>query len=76
MKNAMYILAVFSGLVLASSVTASQVPFKAVVGQDVFQAAEPGQVTMNGFLAERMRVNRQGRLKKHIKEELQMAEDN
>ena len=73
MKNGMYILAVFSGLVLASSVAASEVPFKAVVGQDVFQAAEPGQVTMNGFLAERMRVNRQGRLKKHIKEEQLLA---
>ena len=52
-----------------SSTSASRVPLKVVAGQDVYRAAEPGQVTMSGFLGERMRVNREGRLKKHITEE-------
>jgi len=41
---------------------------KVAVGQDVYQPAEPGQVTMKGFLGNRMDVNRERRLKKHITE--------
>lgn len=46
---------------------------KVAVGQDVYQPAEPGQVTLEGFLGGRMCVNREGRLKKHITEEQLLA---
>ncbi len=58
---------------LLSSPLASRVPLKVAVGQDVYRAAVPGQVTMKGLLGGRMDVNREGRLKKHITEEMLLA---
>ncbi|MCD6288794.1 MAG: glycoside hydrolase family 127 protein [Candidatus Hydrogenedentes bacterium] len=49
---------------------AARVPRKVVVGQDVYQAPEPGQVSMKGFLGNRMDINREARLKKHITEDM------
>jgi len=52
---------------------AARVPKKVVVGQDVYKAPEPGQVTMEGFLGNRMDVNRESRLKRHITEDMLLA---
>jgi len=64
---------VLIGMVTTGIAFAFKVPFKVTLGQDVYQPAEPGQVTLNGFLGGRMDVNRDGRLLKHITEEQLLA---
>ncbi|MBL7154216.1 MAG: glycoside hydrolase family 127 protein [Phycisphaerae bacterium] len=73
MRNRIYESAVVICLVLLSLAAVSKASLQAVVGKDVYQAAEPGQVIMKGYLGERMRVNREGRLKKHITEKQLLA---
>jgi len=46
---------------------AAKVPTKVAVGRDVYDAAEPGQVSMQCFLGNRMEANVEGRLKRHVK---------
>jgi len=48
---------------------AAREPKKVVVGQDVYKAPEPGQVSMNGLLGNRMDISREGRLKSHLYQE-------
>ena len=73
MKKRIYKSAVVICLVLLSLAAVSKTPLKAVAGKDVYQAAKPGQVIMKGYLGERMRVNREGRMKKHITEKQLLA---
>jgi DUF1680 family protein len=56
-------------MLLLHSTLAERVPKKVVVGQDVYKAPEPGQVSMDGFLGNRMEISREGRLKNHIYQE-------
>jgi DUF1680 family protein len=73
MNTKLYLLAVLIPLLSLHSALAARVPRKAVAGQDVYKAPEPGQVSMKGFLGNRMEVNREGRLKKHITEDMLLA---
>ena len=74
MNAKFYLLIVLIPLLWFQSNLAARVPKKVVVGQDVLKAPEPEQVSMDGFLGNRMEINREGRLKKHIyQEELLLA---
>ncbi len=48
MSTKLYLLTVLIGLVTLHLALAARVPKKVVVGQDVYKAPEPGQVTMKG----------------------------
>ena len=39
---------------------------KVIIEQDIYQAPEPGQISMNGLLGNRMDIRRGGRLKSHL----------
>ncbi len=73
MNAKFYLLTVLIPLLSLHSGLAARVPRKAVVGEDVYKAPEPGQVSMEGFLGNRMDVNREGRLKRHITEDMLLA---
>ncbi len=73
MNTKVYLLTVVIGLLSVHLAPAARVPKKAVAGQDVYKAPEPGQVTMKGFLGNRMDVNREGRLRRHITEDMLLA---
>jgi len=73
MSAKLYLLTVLIGLLSLNSALAERVPTKVVVGQDVYKAPEPGQVSMEGFLGNRMDVNSEGRLKRHITEDMLLA---
>ncbi|MHC4130398.1 MAG: beta-L-arabinofuranosidase domain-containing protein [Planctomycetota bacterium] len=70
MNTRLYLLTVLICLVTVHSALAARVEKKVVVKQDVYEAPEPGQVSMEGFLGNRMEVNRESRLKRHIKEDV------
>lgn len=65
-----YLLAILISMLALNSAQASRVPRKAVAAEDVYTASEPGQVTMEGFLGDRIEVNRIGRLRRHITEDM------
>ena len=74
MNAKIYLLTVLFPLFLLQFTLAQRVPKKVVVGQDVYRAPEPGQVSMNGLLGNRIDINRDGRLKNHIyKEDMLLA---
>ncbi|MHC5074336.1 MAG: glycoside hydrolase family 127 protein, partial [Planctomycetota bacterium] len=70
MNTKLFLLTVLIGLVTLHSTAAERVPTKIVVKQDIYKVPEPGQVSMKGFLGNRMDVNREGRLKSHITEDM------
>jgi len=69
MNAKFYLLTVLIPLLSLHSTLAARVPEKVVVGQDVYKAPEPGQVSMEGFLGNRMEISREGRLKRHTYQE-------
>lgn len=73
MNTKLYLLTVLIPLLSLHSALAARVPRKVVAGQDVYKAPEPGQVSMEGFLGHRMGVNREGRLRRHITEDMLLA---
>jgi len=73
MNTKLYLLTVLIPLLSLHSALAARFPEKVVVGQDVYKAPEPGQVSMEGFLGNRMEINREGRLKRHITEDMLLA---
>jgi hypothetical protein len=60
-----YLLTVLIPLLSLHVTWAARVPKKVVVGQDVYKAPEPGQVSMAGFLGNRMEISREGRQTAH-----------
>jgi DUF1680 family protein len=60
-----YPLTILITLLSLNSAVAERVPTSVVVGQDVYRATDPGQVSMEGFLGNRMELNREGWLKRH-----------
>jgi len=73
MNTKLYLLTVLIPLLSLHSALAARVPRKVVAGQDVYKAPEPGQVSMKGFLGNRMDINREARLKRHITEDMLLA---
>lgn len=64
-----YLVIILITLLSLHSTFAARIPKKVVVGRDVYKAPEPGQVSMEGFLGNRMEISREGRLKRHIYQE-------
>jgi uncharacterized protein len=70
MNTKLHLLIVLIPLLSLHSAVAARVPRKVVVGQDVYKAPGPGQVSMKGFLGNRMDISGEARLKRHITEDM------
>jgi len=64
-KTNLYIMIFLFLLQSVNSVLTQSVPGKVVIGQDVYQETDPGQVSMQGYLGNRVDLNREGWLKRH-----------